>query len=252
MTNQLVKFDKLAAEVSIIIEPIFSVGVADKTSSDKAMETLKVLNTLSKTLESDRDSMVRPLNEQVKEINAGAKKIEQELEKGKLYLKDKLRAFEMEQAKIRAELIRQQEEEKRKKEELARKEAEAEKERIRKEKEAADAEAALLSQFFEEPVKVEVSQEEQNAQKRLEIEQQLKEERTKEEIAKQHKEAIRAIESDKLSGARKVWKFEIVDSSLIPRNFLVPDEKLIRTFVNAGTREIPGVKIYEDLVVVTR
>ena len=44
---------------------------------------------------------------------------------------------------------------------------------------------------------------------------------------------------------RKVWTFEIVDLLDLPRAFLMVDEKGIRDAVRMGTREIPGVRIFE-------
>lgn len=43
----------------------------------------------------------------------------------------------------------------------------------------------------------------------------------------------------------KVWDFEIVDESQIPREFLMVDTTKIRKVVQAGLRNIPGVRIYE-------
>lgn len=48
---------------------------------------------------------------------------------------------------------------------------------------------------------------------------------------------------------RRDWKFEIIDASQIPREYMIPDEKYIGLIVRAskGKKEIPGVKIfYED------
>lgn len=47
----------------------------------------------------------------------------------------------------------------------------------------------------------------------------------------------------------KVWKFEIVDAAQVPREYLEVNESLIRKAVQAGAREIPGVRIYQDVQV---
>ena len=44
---------------------------------------------------------------------------------------------------------------------------------------------------------------------------------------------------------RKVWEFKITDPAMVPAQYLVVDEKLIRADVAAGVREIPGVEIYQ-------
>lgn len=41
------------------------------------------------------------------------------------------------------------------------------------------------------------------------------------------------------------WDFEIVNPLMVPRDYLMPDEKKIRQAVKDGVREIPGVKIFE-------
>ena len=53
------------------------------------------------------------------------------------------------------------------------------------------------------------------------------------------------------SHTRKVWKWEIVDESKIPREYLVVDTKKIGAAVrsNSGNVDIPGVRTYEDTVV---
>ena len=47
---------------------------------------------------------------------------------------------------------------------------------------------------------------------------------------------------------KKVWKYEIVDEKLIPREYLIPDTVKIGKMVRAGgdTLQIPGVRIYAE------
>jgi len=42
------------------------------------------------------------------------------------------------------------------------------------------------------------------------------------------------------------WHYEITDPTLVPREFCVPAHGLIRDAVDAGARDIPGVRIYDD------
>ena len=46
--------------------------------------------------------------------------------------------------------------------------------------------------------------------------------------------------------ARKVWTHTVTDPMLVPRKYLVVNEKLIADAVKAGERSIDGVKIFED------
>lgn len=64
--------------------------------------------------------------------------------------------------------------------------------------------------------------------------------------------APRIVETD--SGKahfREVTKFEIENESLIPREFLMPDEKKIKAAVNAGA-SIPGVRTWKEQSAVIR
>lgn len=47
---------------------------------------------------------------------------------------------------------------------------------------------------------------------------------------------------------RKVWKFEVEDASLLPRNFLIPDESAIGAVVRAlkDRHNIPGVRAWAE------
>ena len=68
-------------------------------------------------------------------------------------------------------------------------------------------------------------------------------------------EAPRAHRTDTgTAGLRERWVFEIVDQALLPRSFLMADEKAIRSAVACGTRVIPGVSIHleEGIAVRTR
>lgn len=45
---------------------------------------------------------------------------------------------------------------------------------------------------------------------------------------------------------KKVWKYKVVDLSKVPANFMTLDEKAVKAAMDLGTREIPGLEIYED------
>lgn len=47
--------------------------------------------------------------------------------------------------------------------------------------------------------------------------------------------------------SRKVWGFKVTDESLVPRGYLVVDERKIRAAVGSGPREIPGVEISQGV-----
>jgi hypothetical protein len=60
-------------------------------------------------------------------------------------------------------------------------------------------------------------------------------------------EAPRGVRTDYgTASVRKTWEFEIVDASKLPPAFLMPNEQAIRAAVRAGSREIPGVRIFQS------
>ncbi len=48
------------------------------------------------------------------------------------------------------------------------------------------------------------------------------------------------------SSVRKTWTFEVMDDTLVPREYLAVDEGVISLAVRKGTRDIPGVRIYQQ------
>jgi hypothetical protein len=57
---------------------------------------------------------------------------------------------------------------------------------------------------------------------------------------------VPAFGTAKVKGLTKRWVFDVQDAAMIPREYLQVDEKKIREAVAAGTRNIPGVRIYQD------
>jgi len=66
------------------------------------------------------------------------------------------------------------------------------------------------------------------------------------------KERAKVRGSSATGYVKKTLKFEIVDAGKIPQRYWVINEALIRKDVNAGVKEIPGVRIWEDEQFVTR
>lgn len=59
------------------------------------------------------------------------------------------------------------------------------------------------------------------------------------------KETTTRTEAGSASLAQR-WTFKIIDASLVPREYLVVSETLLRDAVKAGIRTIPGVEIYQE------
>jgi hypothetical protein len=70
---------------------------------------------------------------------------------------------------------------------------------------------------------------------------------------------LRGIKSDGADLGMRVsstlqerWTFKVVNAAMIPREYMVADEKKIRQAVLAGARDIPGVSIYAEESLATR
>ena len=62
-------------------------------------------------------------------------------------------------------------------------------------------------------------------------------------------EATKKIDSDDGSSTTVVeWHYEILDTALIPRDFLIIDEQKIKDEIKNGIRNIPGICIFETKV----
>jgi hypothetical protein len=57
-------------------------------------------------------------------------------------------------------------------------------------------------------------------------------------------------ETPKIEGIvyRETWKFQIVDETAIPREYLIPNEKVIGQIVRSlkGQTNIPGIRVYSE------
>ena len=58
------------------------------------------------------------------------------------------------------------------------------------------------------------------------------------------KEPVRSDSA--VSSAVMVWRHEVINHHLVPRDYLMVDDVLIKAAIKAGIREIPGVRIFED------
>jgi len=66
------------------------------------------------------------------------------------------------------------------------------------------------------------------------------------------KEPVTRTDTGASAHTRKTWKAEIIDPGLVPREYCEPSMKLINHAVKMGVREIPGVKIWQDVQAVVR
>lgn len=238
MSTEIQKFDALRAEIQKTTTPALLVKVGDMETKTDAELTAKQVKALHDAIEAKRVELTKPLLEQKRLVDEYAKKLKEPCDAAIRHIKSELVGFERqleeERRKAAAEL------ERKRKEEEARIKALEEAEAKRKQDEL-DA-YALFNAAPPEPEPLADEGDFKTAE--LEREKFLSEKRLADEA--------RAVEDHRVSNTSRVWVFDVVDANAVPREYLVVDEKKIRAAVRAGAREIPGVKIYQDVKVSIR
>jgi hypothetical protein len=221
--------EEILNELELLVEAIV---IENTEQFGKASELLKKIkqqitgaNKIKLALTKPFRDLTSGINEKFKIIDTRAKGIQKKLE-GKILSYNKIL---QEQARIKAEKERQEEikriEEERKKE----------LEKQKKENELKNAAFAFLDDDSTENETESLSQEEEKA--------------FEEKIEAVKEEPIVIKNSFKTSGAttniRKVPTYEVIDISLLPKEYMMPDNKKIMQALNMGARLIPGLKITE-------
>lgn len=274
MNNDLVKFDELVADLTVFVSPIKDLVVTDKPSCDKANLTLKELKFWEKKIEEKRKEMVGPLNDQVKRINEYAKTVTAPLATPEIHLKAQLLAYERLLEKEREEQRRIEREAQAKREAEARaviekQRAEAQALIAKQQAEAAeaarqakeDAEALAMfaapneSEAIKEKAELEAKEIAAKAEAeaaRIQAEAHMQAQKTEFEAKQAHWDASKDIKANKVAGATRRWTFKITDESLLPKEYLIPNEKKIREAMYANVRDIPGVYFFQELSISNR
>jgi exonuclease VII large subunit len=179
---------------------------------EAAANDLQKIKGALKRLQELRLSITRPMDEAKKRIMDLFRAPEQKLQNAELAIKRAMNTFITDQARERERLQREQEERARK-----------ERERLQKQAEKAAAKG--------------------QTEKAAELEHRA--------------ETVVAptvqIETPRVAGVqtREIWRFEIVDQSALPREYLMPDEKKIGGVVRAlkGDTNIPGVRVWTETMI---
>ena len=194
-------------------------------------ELTRILRTMGKKIDEWRRTLVDPLNDQVKAINAAITPLRTQAEDGQIALGQKMNSWQAGE----------------------RRRAAAEAERIRKEQEdaalakaqEAEREAAVLREAGK-------AQEAEQAQAKADhiVSEAIDAPAPAVAVQQTHRGYYGAVAS-----TRKVWQFDVKDFDAIPRRWLMLDETAVRTAIRqakAPVREIPGLRIFETETVVTR
>ncbi|MCL5990563.1 MAG: hypothetical protein M1419_00475 [Bacteroidetes bacterium] len=222
MENGLAIFQPVKAEIIGLANKCNTL-VVSKATIDSAKSLVKDAQKIEKIIEDKRKEITAPLLEQQRGIKAYADNLVKELSEGIKGLREQIRNFEIEQERIRQEELRKIEEE-RTRIEAEKRKAEEEHAKLVAE---AQANGTPVTEIPPVPVVPEVSE--------LDLRMREKE-----------------LEASKSKSLRTAWDYKIVDESLIPRQYMIPDEKKLRAAIKAGFHEIPGLKIFEDPNLVLR
>jgi DNA repair exonuclease SbcCD ATPase subunit len=207
--------EALAKETEIILNSYQGIVVKDNTALLAAGNELKTIKGKLSDLEALRKSLTRPLDETKRRIMDFFRIPQERLEKAEGTIKRAMLQFQQEQ-----EAIRRKEEARL--QELARKEEE-------RKKAALDARAEKAAAKG-------------NLEKAEELRQQ------KEEVFVPAPVVNSSVAKVAGVATKQVWKFEISDANIIPKEYMIPDMVKIGAVVRAtkGTLAIPGVEIYAE------
>ena len=196
-----------------------------------AISGLTFVQSVIRNLEKARKELVTPLNDEVKKVNTSFKLLNEPFELAETRLKDGIKGWRAEESKRIADeqvrILRENQERERLANEAAL-------------KAQADLEAKALAEAAEANLTPEETKDwvAERAEVVPEVPVLL------EQLPLEQKTTVTGT----IGGytARMVWKFKVVDATQVPRAYMVVDESRIRTSVNAGVREIPGVDIYSE------
>ena len=210
---------QLIEETEIVVAQAQTFAIATMTDYQLAGEELKAIKRRMKELDDLRKSMTRPLDEAKKRIMAMFSPVEDGLKKAENLIKRAMLGYQQEQERKRQEeearLRKIAEDEQRRRDALAAKQAE--KARARGNEERAQE---ILENVPIIPIPV-----------------VLKEQPKVKGIA-----------------TREIWKFRVANVSLLPREYMLPNGKMLLAFAQAtkGTIPVPGVEFYSEEIIAAR
>lgn len=231
--KELAKYDKVLAKME---KESGSLMVSDKPSQTRAIEIAGGAKTLSKSVKKALDTTIGPANEYVKTVRNLFRPVIDRLEAIEKSLKDKAGAFEVQ------ERLAQQKREAEAREEARKLQAKIDEEaRIQREAAEAKAREAVekLKKETDEAARVLL-------QKTVEEETAAAQMETPQVVVPVMVPQQTVTRTETGSGhLRMDWVHEVVDPMLVPRKYLIVDDKAIRADIKAGIREIPGCRIFE-------
>lgn len=215
---QIVKAPEMKGIADIketIVEKAMAFELNDDDKLARAAKTISWIAGARKSYELFRKKLVQPLNDHVKMINDLFKDEVAPLEAADSIMRSKMLDYQKEKERK----VREEQERIRKEQELkAKAEAEA------RAKAEAEAKANNKPVLPPEPVKPP-------------------------EPPKPIPQVERKVGN---TSFKKRWTYEVLDVNKVPREYLVVDTVKVRKVVDAGVRNIEGIRIYEEDIIATR
>ena len=238
-------FERHKQEAARIAADAKALTVQDQESLNTAVALGGNAKKIAKAIDAQRKAIILEPSEFVKGVNGLCKMITDSLDEAERITKQKIGQH---QAKV--ELERREAERKAKEatEALQKKlddEAAAANKKAADEAKAKAEEEARAKGASPEEVKAEVAKAEEDAAKIAVVAPTV--------VAPVVQEAAKVTRTESGSASqRKVWTFEIINEKAVPAEYRIIDEQLIKDAVRMGTRDIPGVRIFEETKVVFR
>lgn len=206
--------DKIG-ESQVVADEVSAFAIETATDYAEAAGMLKKVKAKYKELETKRKAITQPLDASKREVMDLFREPLENLKEAEAGIKGSIVRYDTEMARIQAE-------------------------KQRKLDEAARAEEAKLRSEAEKNAVVEDVM--GNTEKSAEIRQEAAQTVVPAAVVPKMVPKVASL------SMREVWKFRVVSPALVPREYLMPDEKMIGAVVRAkkGSVEIAGVEIYCD------
>lgn len=206
------------------------VTVADPEAFQRGADNLRELKMLQDELEAELKKATAPLNEALKTVRGWFAPLRQQLETAERQQRRSLAEYKTEQDRLEAEARRK-----------AEADARAERARLEAEARAKEADARREAEERRQAAELERQKGNEAAAARLEAKAyaiEVKAEAAADTLLARAEAQVAepvAAAAPKAKGLadRVVWKFEVLDASLLPREFTMPDESKIRKRVAA-------------------
>lgn len=210
---------ELITEVNQLDKRVNGLKVVDDKSSQEATIVLKSVTEMKKRVTEKRNAIVKPIQESVKLIDAEFKKILEPLGKCESLVRAGM-----------GEYFKKKERERIEAENKARAEA------LRKEKELSK-ELRSKNDLIRENAEQELMGATAKAEAKV-------------------PEKIKSVSTNVgMVTSRKEWKFSIINIDNIPEELLKPrevDSSKVKAAIKLGRKQIPGLRIWEDVITIVR